>query len=590
VTYDVNRVDITGRLYINGVLTDPNDFDLNLEPRGVYVSKAIKLDGDDPRIVFAVTGLDGEQGIFKCTATKSDISEYVEVLVLKEKASTYEIKIENRAPIYSGTVASTLFTCYKDGALFEYDVDTISVVSNDSDKLTVNEKTPDVNSFIIDADNLVDNIRYEVKWIVDEVILASEVIIVNHIESSELILGTLENTASILDDQAATFTVFLLDGDTLLDISDKQLTVEVAGLTLKQSAASGGTYRNLIVGIDSDNPIESTEPIIGTISYTPEAITYSTKISISVKRSVTKPYLEIEPVLLNLNTDLNGDVINDENHVLIKLLDNGVVVPIDASFLGVDLTINSDEISYTKVNLDDGVKVTVSKITKDTNLVFKYSHNNEFISGILPILATEVGSDTFVLSADTYSSSMANILNPNPEEDIVSQTIGLSLIKNTIGLPGQALTMTYNAAELTAVISEVGGGKYSLKVQNLKVKSTTVTIAYDEHSSVSILVFASNSNVASSRYMSTATDTLTLGAGDHSLTVGTDFAYSPGLSLVIAYDSTNYMTGLVKSYIDGVVIITVDVIVGAGTYSAWDINLTGGVGIQGIQGIPGADG
>ena len=76
-------------------------------------------------------------------------------------------------------------------------------------------------------------------------------------------------------------------------------------------------------------------------------------------------------------------------------------------------------------------------------------------------------------------------------------------------------------------------------------------------------------------------------------------AYTSGQSIIIAYNGTSYFLGIVNSYSGNILTATPGVVTGTGTYSTWQINLTGikgpvgptgSVGPQGSQGVTGETG
>lgn len=80
-----------------------------------------------------------------------------------------------------------------------------------------------------------------------------------------------------------------------------------------------------------------------------------------------------------------------------------------------------------------------------------------------------------------------------------------------------------------------------------------------------------------------------------------NLAYTPGQTIIIAYNGTNYFKAIVGSYTDNILtaIPVAGGVIGSGTYSTWQINLggiigpvgpTGPVGPQGPQGIQGVTG
>ena len=95
-------------------------------------------------------------------------------------------------------------------------------------------------------------------------------------------------------------------------------------------------------------------------------------------------------------------------------------------------------------------------------------------------------------------------------------------------------------------------------------------------------------------YHTTSTTTLTIAAsGTITLTtadLGLD--YSTAQTVIIAYDLSNHMHGEVVSYNQSTGALVVDLKHkdGSGTYSSWEINLQGAVGIAGPQGPTGATG
>jgi len=75
----------------------------------------------------------------------------------------------------------------------------------------------------------------------------------------------------------------------------------------------------------------------------------------------------------------------------------------------------------------------------------------------------------------------------------------------------------------------------------------------------------------------TSTTSLAIGTGSKSLTVDTAKSYQVGMSVKIAYDSTNWMHGEVTSYDSGTgaLVVNVTAISGSGTYSDWTVTLSG---------------
>lgn len=110
--------------------------------------------------------------------------------------------------------------------------------------------------------------------------------------------------------------------------------------------------------------------------------------------------------------------------------------------------------------------------------------------------------------------------------------------------------------------------------------------------------------IDSDRYATSATSVpYTLGSLPALVTFNTlpGLAYTPGQTIIIAYNGTNYFKAVVSSYADNILtaIPVAGGVIGSGTYSTWQINLggivgpvgpTGPVGPQGPQGIQGVTG
>ena len=95
------------------------------------------------------------------------------------------------------------------------------------------------------------------------------------------------------------------------------------------------------------------------------------------------------------------------------------------------------------------------------------------------------------------------------------------------------------------------------------------------------------------KFATTSVDSRTIAAsGSFSWTVATGLAYTPGQSVVIAFDATNYMDATVTTYDTGTGALVTNTTgsTGAGTYAAWTVNLAGAVGAAGATGSTGPQG
>ena len=79
------------------------------------------------------------------------------------------------------------------------------------------------------------------------------------------------------------------------------------------------------------------------------------------------------------------------------------------------------------------------------------------------------------------------------------------------------------------------------------------------------------------RYLTSSTTSILIGNGAKTLTVGTGLAYSPTQDVTIAYNASNHMHALVTTYnsTTGVLVVDVQQHTGAGTYTAWTVNVGG---------------
>jgi hypothetical protein len=93
-------------------------------------------------------------------------------------------------------------------------------------------------------------------------------------------------------------------------------------------------------------------------------------------------------------------------------------------------------------------------------------------------------------------------------------------------------------------------------------------------------------------YATTSTTTINLGTvtGQNAITVDSGLAYSAAQSIIIAYDSSNYIEATVVSYTGTTLTYHVTTVYGTGEYSAWDVNLAGAPGPQGEVGPTGPTG
>jgi hypothetical protein len=101
------------------------------------------------------------------------------------------------------------------------------------------------------------------------------------------------------------------------------------------------------------------------------------------------------------------------------------------------------------------------------------------------------------------------------------------------------------------------------------------------------------SGLSGDRYQTTTTNTLTLQTGVIlTFTVETGLAYTPAQDVIVSYNASNHMHGILVSYNSGTGLMQVDMITqtGSGTYSSWTVNLNGAAGGDGSSGTSGSAG
>jgi collagen type VII alpha len=94
------------------------------------------------------------------------------------------------------------------------------------------------------------------------------------------------------------------------------------------------------------------------------------------------------------------------------------------------------------------------------------------------------------------------------------------------------------------------------------------------------------------KYATTSSTSLSISTGSTTLNVGTNLSYSVGQTAIVAYNSTNQMSGGVTSYNSGTgaLVVNVSSVTGSGTYAVWSVNLSGAAGPAGVAGAAGSAG
>ena len=87
------------------------------------------------------------------------------------------------------------------------------------------------------------------------------------------------------------------------------------------------------------------------------------------------------------------------------------------------------------------------------------------------------------------------------------------------------------------------------------------------------------------RYNTTSTTTLTVGNGTKNLTIEVGLAYIPEQTIIIANDGVAHMHAVVNAYdpVTGAMTVHVEKHTGSGSYSQWQVNLSGAIGQNGLS-------
>lgn len=101
------------------------------------------------------------------------------------------------------------------------------------------------------------------------------------------------------------------------------------------------------------------------------------------------------------------------------------------------------------------------------------------------------------------------------------------------------------------------------------------------------------SGLAGDLYRTTSSTSLTIQTGTTgTFVIGTGLGYSVAQDVIIAYDISNHMVGMVTSYnpSNGQMVVNVHDKIGSGTYTGWTVNLNGAAGGDGSSGTSGTSG
>ena len=95
-------------------------------------------------------------------------------------------------------------------------------------------------------------------------------------------------------------------------------------------------------------------------------------------------------------------------------------------------------------------------------------------------------------------------------------------------------------------------------------------------------------------YSTTSTNEIDLSSlsGTQTYTIGTGLSYTIGQEVTFGNSSTDYFDSIIDSYDSdtGIIVVEVQTVVGTGTFSFWEVNISGAPGVQGPTGPTGPEG
>jgi len=124
---------------------------------------------------------------------------------------------------------------------------------------------------------------------------------------------------------------------------------------------------------------------------------------------------------------------------------------------------------------------------------------------------------------------------------------------------------------------------------------TTLRVSVDFTTDTSVSYASWTINLMGERgtvLSATSSTSKAMATGSITITATTLCYFVTGQRINVAYDSSNYMSGIVDTYLPttGSLTFTCDMVVGSGTYSSWSISVVGARGAQGSTGPQGVAG
>lgn len=185
---------------------------------------------------------------------------------------------------------------------------------------------------------------------------------------------------------------------------------------------------------------------------------------------------------------------------------------------------------------------------------------------------------TWLITAVTEFGAIANNVALNATDAATSASTASTQAGDASTSASTASTQASNASASASTAS----------TQASNSSTSATNAASSATASAASAVTAAN---AAAGLVSTSTTSVTIGTGSKVFTTQASKQYTAGAWVVITGVSpSDYMLGQVTTYSGTTLTVDVTYTSGSGTFSSWNISLSGPQGIQGIQGIQGTAG
>jgi len=219
-----------------------------------------------------------------------------------------------------------------------------------------------------------------------------------------------------------------------------------------------------------------------------------------------------------------------------------------------------DATTQTTAGLTDAPSDTYGYVRKDG----AWSYSTKFYE-------VQVGAWTNITSGQYLIADGSFVTNITAADIILSNAAGVGMrltdasitfadatVQSTAGLSPATAATTY--APIAAAVP-VGGSTGQVLA---KTSGTDYALSW-------------TTPAVGDKYYTTSTTSLAVSNGTKSLTVGTGLSYTTQQSIVVAYDPTHHMHGVVTSYNSstGAMVVDIQQHTGSGTYASWTVNVGG---------------